>query len=126
MSMTTTTKREVAFIDRHVDDLPTLLAGLRADVEPILLSDLEPAPRQMALAVAGRQDLVAIHVLAHGAPGEVRFGARAMSLENLEEDAVDYEAIGKALGRNGKLLLWSCDAGQGPRGCAFVSGLARL
>jgi Domain of unknown function (DUF4347) len=126
ISMTTTTKREVAFIDRYVDDLPTLLAGLRPGVEPVLLSDLEPAPRQMARAVAGRQNLIAIHVLAHGAPGEVHFGTSAMSLESLEQDAPDFGTIGKALGANGKFLLWSCDTGQGARGCAFVSGLARL
>jgi hypothetical protein len=126
MSMTTTTKREVAFIDRYVDDLPTLLAGLRPGVEPILLSDMESTASQMANAVAGRQDLIAIHVLAHGAPGEVHFGAGAMSLESLEVDAVDLGTIGKALGAEGKFLLWSCDAGQGVRGCALVSGLARL
>src|SRR5262249_1702151 len=96
------------------------------DVEPILLSDLEPAPRQMAKAVAGRHDLVAIHVLAHGAPGEVHFGACAMALESLEEDAPDLGTIGKALGDDGKFLIWSCDAGRGAGGCAFVRGLARL
>jgi hypothetical protein len=45
-SMTTATrKREIAFIDRGVDDLATLLAGIRPDVESILLSNDEPAPR---------------------------------------------------------------------------------
>jgi hypothetical protein len=53
--MTTTRKREIAFIDRGVDDLATLLAGIRPDVEPILLSNDESAPRQMARAVKGRE-----------------------------------------------------------------------
>jgi hypothetical protein len=44
-SMTATPKREIAFIDRGVDDLETLLKGIRPDVEPILLSNDEPAPR---------------------------------------------------------------------------------
>jgi hypothetical protein len=34
-SMTVTPKREIAFIDCGVDDLATLLAGIRPDVEPI-------------------------------------------------------------------------------------------
>jgi hypothetical protein len=42
---TATRKREIAFIDRGVDDLATLLAGIRPDVESILLSNDEPAPR---------------------------------------------------------------------------------
>ena len=64
--MTAPPKREIAFIDRNVDDLTSLLAGIRPDVEAILLSDNEPAPCQMARAVRGREGLEAIHVIAHG------------------------------------------------------------
>src|SRR5262249_48287164 len=39
---------EIAFIDRNVDDLERLLGGLRPELDAILLSDDEPAPRQMA------------------------------------------------------------------------------
>src|SRR5215475_11205097 len=101
--------REIAFIDRNVDDLDTLLAGIRPDVEAILLSNDEPAPRQMACAIQGRGGLEAIHVIAHGRTGEVRFGAGALSLESLAEHAAELGAIGRALGTDGELLLWSCD-----------------
>ena len=47
-SMSVSHRREIVFIDRGVDDLATLLGGIRSDVEPILLSNDEPAPRQMA------------------------------------------------------------------------------
>src|SRR6476661_1839674 len=88
-SMTTATrKREIAFIDRSVDDLATLLAGIRPDVEPILLSNDEPTPRQMARAVKAREgQLDAIHVIAHGRPGEVSFGAGTLSLDTMGECA---------------------------------------
>jgi hypothetical protein len=46
--------REIAFVDRNVDDLPTFLAGLRPELDPILLSDDEPAPSQIARTVPGR------------------------------------------------------------------------
>src|SRR6266704_236989 len=85
-----TTKREIAFIDRNVDDLGTLLAGMRADVQPILLSDDEPAPRQMARAVQGREGLEAIHVIAHGRPGGVSFGAGALTLDTRGECAREF------------------------------------
>lgn len=126
MSMTTKQTREVAFIDSKVDDLATLLTGLRRGVEPILLSAGERPARQMARVIAERQRLTAIHVIAHGVPGQLNFGTRALALETLEEDAQDLNKIGKALGPEGKLLLWSCDAGQGARGSAFVQGLVRL
>jgi len=92
-----TTKREIAFIDRNVDDLGTLLAGMRADVQPILLSDDEPAPRQMARAVQGREGLEAIHVIAHGRPGGVSFGAGALTLDTRGECAREFAEIGRTL-----------------------------
>jgi Domain of unknown function (DUF4347) len=74
--MTPATKCEIAFIDRNVDDLHTLLVGIRPDVEAILLSNDAPAPRQMARSVHGSEgELHAIHVIAQGGPGEVLFGA---------------------------------------------------
>src|ERR1700751_4604585 len=90
-SMTTATrKREIAFIDCGVDDLATLLAGIRPDVEPILLSNGEPAPRQMARAVQGREgQLDAIHVIAHGRPGEVSFSAGALTIDTIDEYATE-------------------------------------
>src|SRR5215475_14888171 len=115
--------REIAFIDRNVDDLDTLLAGIRPDVEAILLSNDEPAPRQMACALRGREGLEAIHVIAHGRVCEVSFGAGALSLESLAGHAADLRAIGQALGNDGKLLLWSCDTAAGARGSAFLEAL---
>jgi hypothetical protein len=121
----TPTKREIAFIDRNLDDLTTLLAGLRPQVEPILLSDDEPAARQMAAAVQYQTDLTAIHVIAHGKPGEVSFGSGALAVETLEKDWEDLAAIGNALGSDGDLLLWSCRTGEGERGAAFIEEVAR-
>src|SRR5258708_11816066 len=119
------TKHEIAFIDRNVDSLTTLLAGLRPQVEPILLSNDEPALRQMAAAVQYQTDLTAIHVIAHGRPGEVSFGSGALAFETLEKDREDLAAVGNALGSDGDLLLWSCRTGEGERGAAFIEGVAR-
>src|SRR5262249_37651049 len=115
--------REIAFIDRNVDDLGTLLAGIRPEVEAILLSNDQPAPCQMACAVRGREGLEAIHVIAHGRTGQVGFAAGALSLESLAGYAVDLGAIGRALGDDGKLLLWSCETAVGARGSAFLEAL---
>src|SRR5262245_61704889 len=99
-----TAKREIAFIDRNIDDIATLLSGMRPEVEAILISDHEPAARQMAQIAAERDGLSAIHVIAHGTAGEVHVGSHPLSLETLEADEVDLKKIGKALGADGELL----------------------
>ena len=119
-----TLKRAIAFIDRNVDDLGTLLANISPHVEPILLSDDEPAPRQMVRAVKRRPDLDAVHVIAHGRPGEVSFGAGALSLDTTEEHAAELAEVGRML-RGGAIYLWTCETARGRRGAAFVEALAR-
>jgi hypothetical protein len=57
-----TTSREIVFIDQNVSDLHSLLAGLRPDVEPIVLTGSERATAQIAMALKGH----AIHIIAHG------------------------------------------------------------
>src|SRR5205823_3006317 len=93
-------------------------------VEPILLSDDEPAPRQMARAVARRADLDAIHVIAHGRPGEVSFSAGVLSLDTTKEHAAELAEVGSVL-RGGAIYLWACETARGKRGAVFVQALAR-
>jgi hypothetical protein len=116
---------EILFVDPSVSDLDTILGGLRPGVEAIVLDTARPAAQQIAAALAGRLDLDAVHVIAHGTPGGVSFAAGDWSAETLEEEADDLAAIGRALGTDGDFRLWSCDTGAGAEGAAFVSRLAQ-
>jgi hypothetical protein len=115
--------KQIAFIDCAVADIETLWAGLRPDIEAVMLSSLQAAPRQIAIALQGRCDFEAIHIIAHGQPGEVRLGAGALSLETIEEHRSQLAEIGRALAADGKTWLWVCDAARGRRGAAFLDGL---
>ena len=89
-----------------------------------MLNAAEPAPRQIAAALSGRAGLDAIHIIAHGAPGELRFAAGVLSANSVNEHAADLAALGAALGQNASLMLWTCETGQGERGQDFVAALA--
>lgn len=115
---------ELVFVDPIVSDLGTILRNLRPEVEAIVLDAQRPAARQMALALEGRDDLDAVHIIAHGAPGRVSFAAGEWSAQTLDDDALDLAAIGRALGAGGELLLWSCNAGAGAAGTNFVEALS--
>ncbi|MGY4320558.1 uncharacterized protein YdeI (BOF family) [Bradyrhizobium sp. JR3.5] len=121
--MSASDKREIAFIDRGIDDHETLLAGIRPDVEAVLLSDEEPALRQMARALKGRAGWEAIHVIAHGKAGEISFSSGALSLETLPDHIDELSLIGAAVA-DGGIRLWSCQTARGKRGRAFLVALA--
>src|SRR5436305_544862 len=117
---------EIAFVDSTIDDLESLVAGLRSDVERIVLLSDRCAPEEIARSLKHRTNLAAIHIFAHGRAGELSFGSGPLSIERLDAEAANLSEIGRALGKQGNLLLWSCRVASGERGSAFVAALARL
>jgi len=120
--------REIAFIDSTIVDAGVLNSHLRPGIESVLLV---PGERGAALAgiarrLAGRRNLRAIHLFAHGAPGALHWAADGLSLETIARDQAHLAAIGRALAPDGALCLWACNAGMGPSGSAFVAALARV
>ena len=110
-------KSEILFVDPAVSDIATILGGLRPEVEAIVLDSSRPAARQIAAALRGRRGLDAVHVIAHGAagPGELR-GRRMVGRDAFRATPSDLAAIGRALGEDGELRLWSCDVAAGASG----------
>lgn len=116
--------RELVLIDPGVSSPHNLLAGLRPGVEARLLSADEPAPAQIARAVAGRS-LEAVHVIAHGQPAAVVFSGGLLDAQAIERHQQDLAAIGAALDETGELLLWCCRTAAGTEGAAFVQAIAQ-
>jgi len=119
-----TLKKEVAFIDANVADLDQLIAGLRSEVQPVVLAADRSATDQMAQALEGVSDLAAVHVIAHGSEAEIRFAGGALSLENIDQHADALSVLGLALADDGVVQLYSCNIADGQRGRHFVSELA--
>src|SRR5436190_12758548 len=115
--------REIAFVDPGIADLGDLLRGLRAEVQAVVLRPAGDPVRQMADALDGRDELQAIHIIAHGMPGAIAFTAGALSRETLAAHARDLGRIGAALDADGELLLWSCETGKGVAGERLVAAI---
>ena len=116
---------EIAFVDTSVADLAGLLAGLDPEVEVVMLDSAGDALAQIAAALAGRNSVSAIHIIANGGEGSIDFGAGSVRLADLAAHAADLAVIGEALSGDGDILLWSCDTGAGAPGQAFVDALAQ-
>lgn len=117
--------RELVLIDPAVAGAEVLLAGLRPGLEARLLCADEPAPGQIARAVAGRS-LKAVHVIAHGQPAAVAFSGGRLDTQALGQHQQELEAVGAALAETGALMLWCCRTAAGAAGRVFVESLSRI
>src|SRR5438445_4591624 len=117
-------KSEVLFIDPAVSDIEIIAAGLRPEVDAILLETGRPAAQQMAEALARRSGLAAVHVIAHGAPGQVGFTDGPWSVATLAQNSGHIAAFGHALSADGEVRLWCCDTALGDDGEVFLEALS--
>src|SRR4051794_16875363 len=115
---------EIAFIDRGISEIRRFVAGLRPEIEPVLLDGTESGLKQMSQALATRRVVSSIHIVAHGAPGEFHIGDGRVDAEALPQPAEEIGAIGRAVRRGGRILVWSCSVAAGTKGARFVQRLA--
>jgi Domain of unknown function (DUF4347)/Tryptophan-rich Synechocystis species C-terminal domain/Putative esterase len=117
-------KTELAFVDPNVGHRGVLAKAWRDNVEAIVLEPTRRAEEQICAALESRSDVKAIHILAHGCPGEVGFASGCLSIAVLDRWSPALDKIKASLGANGQMLLWSCSAGAGESGHALVEALS--
>jgi hypothetical protein len=118
--------REIVFIDPAVTDYPDLVAGVRSNVEVIVLEAMADGVEQISSVLAQRQNLTAVHLLSHGSPGRVQLGTSELSLETIDRYSWQLQAWAEALTNKAELLIYGCEVTQGDRGWVFVNMLHSL
>ena len=118
--------REIVFIDERVENPDIITASLSPNIELFMLSADSDGLAQIAQALAGRSDIDGIHIVSHGAPGEMQLGTLTLTAGQLESHREALAVIGQALTTEGDLLLYGCDVGQGVVGADFVKAVADL
>ncbi|MBI2717512.1 MAG: DUF4347 domain-containing protein [Rhizobiales bacterium] len=116
--------RSVAFVDSAIASFETIATGFADSVETIVLDSRRAALAQIAGALAGRRELSAIHVFAHGSPGAVAFASGIVDAAHVAAAPALLAKVGKALSTEGTLQLWSCEVAGGDAGRDFVKALA--
>ncbi len=115
---------QIAFVDPNVAHREILAKAWRDNVEAIVLEPTRSADEQICAALEGRSDLKAIHILAHGCPGEIGFASGRLSTAALDRWSPALDKMKASLGADGQVLLWSCNAGAGESGNALVKALS--
>ncbi len=127
--------REVVFVDAAVPDAQALLDGVLAarpdgaEIEVVYLhggSDgLSQISEWLANGHANTNDIDAIHIVSHGASGQLRLGSSNIGLDGLQARDAELQRWGTALSADADILIYGCDVGAGDAGAAFVAQLAQ-
>ncbi len=119
-------RREVVFVDIGVADYQSLINGLPAGVDVVLLDASQDGLTQMAAYLDGQTGIGAIHVLSHGSSGSVRLGSMTLDAAALDARTEDLTRIGAALSAEGDILLYGCNVATGQTGAEFIGKLAQV
>ena len=116
---------QIVFIENNLPDVATLLKDVPQDATVVMLDSTKDGMDQIAQYLAGRSGIGAIHILSHGAAGEVDLGTGTLTTASLAgKYAADIATIKAALAPNADILLYGCDVAQGSAGHAFIQALA--
>ncbi len=113
--------REVVFLAGDLPDLGTLIAGVRDGREVHVLDVAGDGLAQIAAVLAGRSGVAALHIITHGAAGEVALGSVRLTQASLGAHAETLAVIGAAMAADGDILFYGCDVGAAS---ALVGDLA--
>ncbi len=125
-------RSEIVFVDASVPDAARLLADLQAQrsagraIEIVIIGAGKDGLSLITATLAGRSDISAVHVLAHGSDGLLQLGSARLDAASLLQRAGEIAAWGNALSADADLLLYGCDVAQTDAGRQFVSDLAAL
>jgi hypothetical protein len=114
---------EVVFIEDNVADYQTLIDGLKAGVEVVLLDASKDGLSAMAEWAQSHSGYDAIHVISHGAEGRIDLGELSLDTTAAINRSADLATLGAALNEDGDLLLYGCSVATGD-GESFISVLA--
>jgi len=114
----------LVILDARVDDLNQLVEDLgSADV--LVLDPTTDGIEQITAALHARQSVSSLHLVFHGAPGEVQIGKTRLNLETLERYAKSLQTWGEIL-RGRDILLYGCRVAEGALGYLFLQQLHQL
>lgn len=116
----------VVFIFDDLHDWQTLAAAAPFGAEVVVLDGESDGMAQMAAHLQGRSGIAAIHILSHGAEGQLKLGTVTLDSNTLNVCSAQLASIGSSLMPDGDLLLYGCEVAGGAPGLAFIQRLSHI
>jgi len=109
--------------DPTVQDVTVLIAGLNPGVRAVAIPATDNPHEIIATALAN-PELKSLHLLGHGAPGEIMFGHHRITAQSWSEQFGTRHLEIAANQSPLQINFWSCKTGEGETGMNFLKTIA--
>ncbi len=116
----------LVFIDPQVENYQSLVAGVLPNTSVVVLDPDQNGIEQISQVLATHREINTLHIVSHGAPGQVYLGNSQLSYQTLNHYAWQLIDWANVLSADAQLLLYGCEVGQTEQGKAFVQRLSEL
>jgi ELWxxDGT repeat protein len=117
---------QLVVIDPRVSSYQQLIAGILPNTSVLLLDSQKEAIEQITQALQEHKKIDSLHLIAHGAPGQLFLGRNPwdiLYLDNLAEQVADWRQF---LTDRAQVLVYGCETGADRSGREFVQKLQSL
>ena len=124
-------KRELVFVNENVPDYEQLIADLQGNdesrtIEVVVLESDRSGIEQVSEILAERSDLSAVHVITHGADGQINLGDTWLNSDTLKSNSDAVAEWGQSLTESGDILFYGCNVAIDGDGQALLDNIATL
>ena len=120
---------EILFVDKSVEGFENIVADFvdSRNIEVFFINDSSSGIEQIANHLEGRSDIQAIHIVSHGADGQLNLGNSTIQHSDLASQySSELIRIGQALSDSGDILIYGCDLAASEDGETFIEELSNL
>ncbi|MEI7427468.1 MAG: Ig-like domain-containing protein, partial [Betaproteobacteria bacterium] len=114
---------EILFVDTTVAGYQTLINDSRSGVDIYLLDNNQNPWSQMTDVLSHYQNVSAVHIVSHGAAGEIIIGDKPYGVTQLDGFSAELATWQNHMNANADILLYGCDIASGDSGTALVNEL---
>ncbi len=118
---------EIVFVDARIDDRQSMIDALNTDTSQanrMVVVTGDDMLGEMDRILAQHHNLAKIHIIAHGAPGQLNLGKATLVRPTLQDEAARMARWGKALSSDGGIYIYGCELAKGENGEALVQRMA--
>ncbi|AHX14982.1 sulfurtransferase [Dyella jiangningensis] len=121
-----TATHAVVFVDPSVANYQQLVSGLPKGTAVVVLDANSDGLAQMAQYLQQHQGVESIHLVSHGADGEIQAGSTWLNEVDLASHSAALAQIGAAMKPGGDFLIYGCDVAASVDGKALVQHIASI